>query len=114
MIARTFRGSQLFGIRRRPYVLLSAATFSGDGTAATYVTHQQQQGQHQQPALAPKNFVATPYRYHAEVKVEVTALSSEGYGVAVDRQHPERTILVPKVWPGETVTVRIFRNNTES
>jgi tRNA/tmRNA/rRNA uracil-C5-methylase (TrmA/RlmC/RlmD family) len=72
------------------------------------VTQQQQQ---KLPVLAPKKFMPTPYQYHTEVKVEVKSLSSEGYGVAVDLEHPERSILVPKVWPGETVTARIHRNH---
>jgi tRNA/tmRNA/rRNA uracil-C5-methylase (TrmA/RlmC/RlmD family) len=62
----------------------------------------------------PKKFLAVPYPYHAEVKVQVQSLNAQGLGVgvAVDPQHPARTrtIHVPKVWPGEVVIARIYRN----
>ena len=60
----------------------------------------------------PKKFLAVPYPYHSEVQVQVQSLNAQGLGVAVDPQHPARTrtIQVPKVWPGEVVIARIYRN----
>ena len=120
MIARIFRdrSPQWISTGKNPSRLLSAeCSNEGVVTSATFVIpqpHSQPELQLPAPLLAPKKFKTTPYQYHEEVTVEVQSLSSEGNGVAVDPQHPDRTISVPKVWPGEVVTVRIFRNNTDS
>jgi len=56
----------------------------------------------------PKNFVAEPFAYHAELEVEIERLSNLGMGIGrVDGW----VVMTPFVIPGERARVRIFRNH---
>jgi len=56
----------------------------------------------------PKKFIAKPYSYHEEVTLLIDDLTNEGKGVG---RHNGWVIMVPMVLPGETVSVRIYKNH---
>ena len=56
----------------------------------------------------PKKFVAIPFDYHQEIELTIDALTNLGAGIGrVDGW----VVFVPFALPGETVRIRVYRND---
>ena len=55
-----------------------------------------------------KKFKPNPYQYHEEITIDIENLTNEGVGLG---RHNGWVVMVPLVIPGETVLVRVYKNN---
>jgi 23S rRNA (uracil1939-C5)-methyltransferase/tRNA (uracil-5-)-methyltransferase len=60
------------------------------------------------PVRPPKKFVPTPFEYHQQIEVAIDSLTNLGAGVA---RVEGWVVFVPFALPGETVRVRVHRND---